>query len=179
MKIYDALVVLGAALLASGCGSVKANLTPETNIDPTEGIVVMQASCGPGIYKTEWYPSGVRSKGYIGAVNFAFVLGCNNGPQAYAVKEGTYFLGKVVAMTFLDYSEEDTWRINVKAGQVTYVGQFMVPTKKEGSTTIVAPAIVFDRSVEARRWLELQYPWMIDRYAFATDLARHPTKSGQ
>jgi hypothetical protein len=171
------VAVIGVAVLASGCGSVKADLTPETVIDPTEGIVVARSTCGSGVYKTEWYPSGVRSKGYFGALNFAFVLGCNNGLQAYAVKQGTYFMGKAVGMSFLDYAEDDAWSITVTAGRMTYVGHFMVPTETRGNTTAVAPAFVVDRSAEARQELKARYPWMLERYEFATALAQRPGKS--
>jgi hypothetical protein len=173
------VAVIGVAVLASGCASVKANLTPETGIDPSEGIVVARSTCGSGVYTTEWYPSGVRSKGYTGAFNFAFVLACNKGLQAYAVKQGTYFMGKAVGMSLLDYPEEDAWSMTVKAGQVTYVGHFMVPTERKGNMTLVAPALVLDLSAEAREGLKAQYPWMLERYEFATALAQRPGKSAQ
>ncbi|WP_129648290.1 hypothetical protein [Peristeroidobacter agariperforans] len=170
------MAAIGVAVFAAGCGTVKGNLTPATAIDPTEGIVVSRTSCGSGIYKTEWYPAGVRSKGYFGAINFAFVLGCNNGLLAYAVPEGTYFMGKVVGMTYLDYPESDTWSFTVKAGQLNYVGDFVVPTTRDSGPILVAPTRVYERSAEARQELKAKYPWLAERFEFVMALAQRSSK---
>jgi hypothetical protein len=169
---FGVAVATAVAVLISGCGTVKSNLTPETPIDPTEGFIVSDTRCGSGVYSTEWYPSGVRSKGYTGAINFAFVLGCNRGTLVYAVPAGTYFMGKAVGMTYLDYPESDTWSFTVQAGKLNYVGDFYVAVEEGMGARLVSPAVVTDRSTSARRALQTSYPWMLERYEFVTALAQ-------
>lgn len=164
-------VVLAVAVLVSGCGTWKRNLTSETPIEATEGLIVSNTVCDPGVSGTEWYPSGVRSKGYTGAINLAFVLQCNQGHLVYAVPAGRYFMGKALGMTFLDFPESDTVRFTVQAGKVNYVGDFYIAVEDRGSVKLVSPARVHDRSTAARKALETSHPWALQRYEFVTSLA--------
>ncbi len=164
---------MGLAMLISGCGTWKRNLTAKTPIEATEGLIVSKTVCESGLLSTEWYPSGVRSKGYTGGFNLAFVFQCNRGYLVYAVPAGSYFLGKAFSGSVLDYDESDTVRFEVHAGKVNYVGDFHIAVDERLGVKFVSPPVVTDRSAAARKALETSHPWALERYGFITTLAEH------
>src|SRR5688500_6192045 len=125
-------VLMAVAVLVSGCGTWKRNLTAKTPIEATEGLIVSKTVCQSGVLSTEWYPTGVRSKGYTGGFNLAFVFQCNRGHLVYAVPAGSYFMGKAFGGSVLDYSESDTVRFTVQAGKINYVGDFYIAVDDRG-----------------------------------------------
>jgi hypothetical protein len=172
------LAFLGLALSCASCVPAKGNLRPDTHIDPTEGIVVATMSCGPQVYWGEWYGVGKRSKGYVGALNHEAVFQCNQGLQVVAMKEGSYFLGKVGGATFLDYPEAEALAFRVTAGKVNYAGHFMVPSVQKERQILVGDTLVADRSEETQSALRRLYPWMTQKYEFLKATATRPaTKS--
>ena len=169
-------VVMAVAVLVSGCGTWKRNLTSKTPIEATEGLIVANTVCEPGVLSTEWYPSGVRSKGYTGGFNLAFVLQCNQGHLVYAVPAGSYFMGKALGMAFLDYPESDTVRFTVQAGKVNYVGDFYIAVDDRGGVKFVSPPVIRDDSTAARKAVETSHPWALERYEFVTSMAERTDK---